>query len=213
MIVWGGDQNASSLNTGGRYDPGTDNWTATSTSGAPDARFWHAAVWTGGEMILWGGYNRVSVFNTGGKYCAQSGPTPTPTPTATATPTATPSATPTPTATPTMSCSVTSQLCGRILAALNPPFVFVVDVTDPVDPATLDSSDFTVNGIPANSFSLSNGNTTISFHFFPSPAQPGGNVMHIPAGAFNCGGGPVLEFNCGFRYFRPRSRPTPAPRP
>jgi hypothetical protein len=37
--------------------------------------------------------------------------------------------------------------------------------------------------------------------------------MHIPAGAFNCGNGPVLEFNCGFRYFRPRPRPTPAPRP
>jgi len=84
MIVWGGDENATSLNTGGRYDPGTDNWTATSTSGAPTARFWHAAVWTGGEMILWGGYNRVSVFNTGAKYCVQSGaPSPTPTPTAT----------------------------------------------------------------------------------------------------------------------------------
>jgi hypothetical protein len=120
--------------------------------------------------------------------------------------------TPTPTPTPT-SCSVTSQLCGRILAALNPPFVFVVDVTDPVDPATLDSSDFTVNGIPANSFSLSNGNTTITFHFFPSPAQPGGNLMYIPAGAFNCGGGPVLEFNCEFRYVPRRLRPTPAPRP
>ena len=31
MIVWGG----SFLNTGGRYDPDTDTWTATSTTNAP----------------------------------------------------------------------------------------------------------------------------------------------------------------------------------
>ena len=54
MIVWGGDQNASLLNTGGRDNLGTDNWTGTSTSGVP-AGFWHTAVWTGGEMIVWGG--------------------------------------------------------------------------------------------------------------------------------------------------------------
>jgi hypothetical protein len=106
---------------------------------------------------------------------------------------------------------VTSQLCGRIVA--QPPTVFVVDATDPVDPATLDATDFTVNRIPANSFSLSNGNTTIVFFFNTSPAVQASNVMHIPAGAFNCGNGPVLEFNCGFRYFPSRPRPTPAPRP
>src|SRR5439155_25572542 len=31
MIVWGGDDtNTLTLNTGGRYNPGTDRWTATS---------------------------------------------------------------------------------------------------------------------------------------------------------------------------------------
>ena len=40
MIVWGGgdiDFNGEefSLNTGGRYDPATDSWTATSTTSAP----------------------------------------------------------------------------------------------------------------------------------------------------------------------------------
>jgi predicted outer membrane repeat protein len=152
-------------------------------------------------------------------------PTPTPTATATATatftPTSTPTATatatatltPTPTLTPTASpCSVTSQLCGRVILAPQ-PVIFVVNVTDPVDPTTLDASDFSVNGIPANSFSLSNGNTTITFGFSLSPVQVGGDVMHIPAGAFNCGNGPVAEFTCSFRYVVQRPRPTPAPRP
>ena len=45
----------SYLNTGGRYNPSTDSWTATSTTGAPAARTYHTAVWTGSEMIVWGG--------------------------------------------------------------------------------------------------------------------------------------------------------------
>ena len=31
MIVWGGGIDGTLLNTGGRYDPATDSWTATST--------------------------------------------------------------------------------------------------------------------------------------------------------------------------------------
>jgi len=45
----------STLNTGGRYDPGTDSWTATNTTNAPSARALHTAIWTGSEMIVWGG--------------------------------------------------------------------------------------------------------------------------------------------------------------
>jgi hypothetical protein len=108
-------------------------------------------------------------------------------------------------------CSVTSAGCGSIVFV--PPTVFIVDVTGPVDPATLDASDFTVNGIPADSVTLLNGNMTIDFTFNTSPAVQGGNAMHIAAGAFDCGGGPVLEFTCGFRYFLSRPRPTPHPRP
>ena len=46
------------------------------------------------------------------------------------------------------SCSVTSPFptCGAIISVQ--PTHFAVDVSDPVDPATLDASDFTVNGIP-----------------------------------------------------------------
>ena len=65
MIVWGGwegftflghdpDQIAQ-FRTGGRYNPSTNSWTATSTTNAPDGRTYHTAVWTGSEMIVWGG--------------------------------------------------------------------------------------------------------------------------------------------------------------
>jgi hypothetical protein len=63
-------------------------------------------------------------------------------------------------------------------------------VSDPIDPATVDASDFTVNGIPANNFTFSNSNTTIAFDFTTSPAGQGVNTFHIAAGAFNCGGCP-----------------------
>ena len=59
MIVWGGSWRH--LNTGGRYNPSTDSWTATSTTNAPAARDGHTAVWTGSEMIVWGGYNDAAV--------------------------------------------------------------------------------------------------------------------------------------------------------
>ncbi len=79
-IVWGGRGSYGSfddwyLNTGGRYDPATDNWTATSIVGAvPQERENHSAVWTGTEMIVWGGYRKehwppsTSYKNTGGRY-------------------------------------------------------------------------------------------------------------------------------------------------
>ena len=72
MIVWGGHSFGvipHYLNTGGRYNPSTDSWTATSTgTNVPDGRDYHTAVWTGSEMIVWGGWNGPNVFNTGGKY-------------------------------------------------------------------------------------------------------------------------------------------------
>jgi N-acetylneuraminic acid mutarotase len=70
MIVWGGAgcPVGCSSNTGGRYNPSTDTWTATSTTNAPAARFDHTAVWTGSEMIVWGGRNGFDYYNTGGRY-------------------------------------------------------------------------------------------------------------------------------------------------
>jgi N-acetylneuraminic acid mutarotase len=66
MIVWGG-YNPSILNTGGRYDPATDSWVATSTANAPTGRVLHTAVWTGSEVIVWGG-QAPGLLNTGGRY-------------------------------------------------------------------------------------------------------------------------------------------------
>jgi N-acetylneuraminic acid mutarotase len=71
MIVWGGapDVNFGDLNTGGRYNPSTNTWIATSTTNAPDARPSHTAVWTGHEMIVWGGGGQGDkALNTGGRY-------------------------------------------------------------------------------------------------------------------------------------------------
>jgi N-acetylneuraminic acid mutarotase len=55
------------VNTGARYNPGTNSWTVISTTNAPTARQNHTAVWTGSEMIVWGG-DAGPFFNTGGKY-------------------------------------------------------------------------------------------------------------------------------------------------
>ena len=68
MIVWGGSFGPQT-NTGGRYNPTTDSWTATSIgANVPTARFQHTAVWTGTEMIVWGGYSGSGYINTGGRY-------------------------------------------------------------------------------------------------------------------------------------------------
>ena len=69
MIVWGGTDGTgiNYFNTGGKYDPLTDTWQATTTSNAPTSRAGHAAVWSGSEMIVWGGGGQVT-DNTGGRY-------------------------------------------------------------------------------------------------------------------------------------------------
>jgi N-acetylneuraminic acid mutarotase len=73
MIVWGGNdvkgvKGTEHFNTGGRYNPSTNSWTATSLVNAPTPRTAHTAVWTGSEMIIWGGHTDTNVFNSGGRY-------------------------------------------------------------------------------------------------------------------------------------------------
>ena len=68
MIVWGGEGLGPVLNTGGKYNPGTDSWTDTTVTNAPAARRYHTAVWTGSEMIVWGGSDGFDFLNTGGRY-------------------------------------------------------------------------------------------------------------------------------------------------
>ena len=79
MIVWGGYNGSIYLNTGGRYNPATDSWMATSTTNAPKGRGFHTVVLAGSEMIVWGGLTNTpppptGYLDTGGIYCATSGP-------------------------------------------------------------------------------------------------------------------------------------------
>jgi N-acetylneuraminic acid mutarotase len=72
LIVWGGWGGSfvdNVFNTGGRYNPQTDTWTATSLTNAPTPRTEASAVWTGSEMIVWGGGDAgFTRLNTGGRY-------------------------------------------------------------------------------------------------------------------------------------------------
>src|SRR5262249_3732338 len=68
MIVWGGKNLFAIFGTGGRYNPITDAWTATSINNNPFPRTAHTAVWTGTEMIVWGGFDGSDGVNTGGRY-------------------------------------------------------------------------------------------------------------------------------------------------
>ena len=78
MIVWGGsilvDPRFSAyeyFDDGGRYDPASDSWSATSMVDAPTARSRHKALWTGEHMLVFGGTNTnvaESVVDQGGRY-------------------------------------------------------------------------------------------------------------------------------------------------
>jgi N-acetylneuraminic acid mutarotase len=73
MIIWGGNvQNLLMLQSGGRYDPATDTWTATSLIGAPIGRYGATAVWAGNRMVVWGGkayrFALRGALNSGARY-------------------------------------------------------------------------------------------------------------------------------------------------
>jgi Bacterial Ig-like domain len=100
-----------------------------------------------------------------------------------------------------LAVSTTDPACDSVV--FTQPTDFSVNVSVAVDPATLESSDFTVNGIPADSVDYTPGETTMIFHFDNTPVvNQGEQTMHIPTGAFNSAsnGQPVLEFQCTFRY-------------
>src|SRR5207247_1154539 len=103
----------------------------------------------------------------------------------------------------------TTPACNSVINTQ--PVDFIINLSDPALPSSVQASDFTVNDIAANSFVLSNGNGTITFHYNTTPVVQGLNLMRIPACAFNCGNGCVQEFICTFTY-QP-STPTPTPTP
>src|SRR5213075_2650350 len=97
--------------------------------------------------------------------------------------------------------TTTTPACSSIINTQ--PTDFVINLSDPVVPGSVQATDFRVNGTPANSFVLSNGNARITFHFNSSPVtMQGVQTMHIPAGAFNRASDnmPNFEFQCTFCY-------------
>src|SRR5262245_28516347 len=83
------------------------------------------------------------------------------------------------------------------------PTTFTVNISEPANPASLQASDFAVNGIPASSFAYTPGSTSIFFTFGSSPVTTEGlQTMSIPAGAFTsaAAGDPVAAFTGTFRF-------------
>jgi N-acetylneuraminic acid mutarotase len=215
------------------YNPESDSWRTgppynVDQQGAGAALFRGFGFVVGGGAAS-GGSTTVELVGCGAaatptptcSICFTPTPTVGPTATATAPATATPTSTPTATATATSTstptptpnlCSVIDSWpqCGSVVVG-TAPTDFVIHLGDGVDTASLQGSDFMVNGTPANSVTVLSGGVQITFHFDTSPAVRGQNTMHIPAGAFFCSQGTVQEFTCTFAY-QP-STPTPTPTP
>src|SRR5438132_1272006 len=99
------------------------------------------------------------------------------------------------------SVTTTTPACNSVI--FTQPTDFIVNLSDPALPSSVQATDFTVNNIPANSFTLSNSNQTITFHYTSTPVTTQGlQTMHIPAGAIlrNSDSMPIFEFTCTFRY-------------
>ena len=102
---------------------------------------------------------------------------------------------------PGLSVSGTDPAVGSVVFAQRT--TFTVNVNQPVDATTLQGTDFTVNGLPANSVAYTPGTTTMTFNYTTSPmSMQGVQTMHIAEGAFlsASGGNPVHEFTGAFRY-------------
>src|SRR5262245_842730 len=101
----------------------------------------------------------------------------------------------------TISVTTTVPAVGSVIS--NQPTVFTVNVTEPINPASLQASDFTVNGIPATSVAYTPGTTTTTFSFSSSPVTTQGlQTMNVAAGAFTsaAAGDPVAAFTGTFRF-------------
>jgi len=69
MLVWGGYNGSSSLDTGAMYDPATLAWMATNTP-APERRRYHTAVVLDNpaRLVVWGGSSDTGPLNSGGVF-------------------------------------------------------------------------------------------------------------------------------------------------
>jgi len=99
------------------------------------------------------------------------------------------------------SVTTADPACGSLVTG-TAPTTFTVNLSDAVNPGTVDPSDFDVNGTPADTATPAGDNLSIAFGFTTSPVVTGSNTMHIPQDAFtrqsdNQG---IFEFQCTFNY-------------
>ncbi len=76
MVIWGGidTSGGSLLNSGGRYRPSADAWSATSTAGAPTPRQEMPGVFTGNALAVWSGVTDGDPSSFGGLYWMSPNP-------------------------------------------------------------------------------------------------------------------------------------------
>jgi hypothetical protein len=94
----------------------------------------------------------------------------------------------------------TSPAVGSVVST--PPVDYVVNFSDPIQNATVNATDFTVDGIAANSFVV-NTATQVTFHFTSAPfATQGLHTMAMAAGAIlrSSDGDELAAFSGNFRY-------------
>jgi N-acetylneuraminic acid mutarotase len=73
MILWGGFDSFTRLNTGFRFNPASGIWTAMRADGtAPSPRDGAVGVWTGSRFVVWGGRDGTNMLKTGGCYDPQT---------------------------------------------------------------------------------------------------------------------------------------------
>ena len=91
---------------------------------------------------------------------------------------------------------------GAVVAS--PPANFVIGFSDPIDPATLQSTDLQVNSISASGVTLSADNRTATFTYTVNPVTSQGlQTMTMAAGAVTKLGSPatvLAAFGSSFRY-------------
>ncbi|MFL6417205.1 MAG: kelch repeat-containing protein [Bryobacteraceae bacterium] len=174
VLVTAGIDSSGNLSPGAeRYDSASGTWTATGSLAT--ARYLHTAtLLPNGKVLVAGG---VETLNIGfGIVSAELYGS-------------------------DLGVTSTDPACNSVISTQ--PTDFVVNVNDPVNPGTLQGSDFTVNGTPANTVNYTSGAITMTFHFNSSPVVTQGvQTMDIPAGAFNRASDnqPNLDFTCTFCY-------------
>ena len=117
-----------------------------------------------------------------------------------------------------MSVVSTTPGAGSVVLGDTPPTEFIVRLSDPYDPASVQASDLTVNGIPADDVELTS-DKTLTFRFTSSPVHDQGlQTMAIADGAITASrdNEPIAAFLGTFRYdalllqVTTTSPPTPA---